>query len=71
MLDLPKTCVDGLQRDAGHHLVTPADFRREAEGTERIASQARRLWFGEKLHAPQNSLHEPLFPNRIEPQPAT
>jgi len=27
VLDLPKTCVDGLQRDAGHHLVTPADFR--------------------------------------------
>ncbi|CAK9038189.1 4 [Durusdinium trenchii] len=27
LLDLPKACVDGLQRDAGRHALTPADFR--------------------------------------------
>jgi len=27
VLDLPKACVDGLQRDAAEHALTPADFR--------------------------------------------
>lgn len=27
VLDLPKACVDGLQRDAVEHALTPADFR--------------------------------------------
>ena len=27
VLDLPKTCIDGLQRDAVHHVVAPSEFR--------------------------------------------